>query len=346
MLLLFSRGTSNSKASPFREWYGHLVDFKSLLSAETRFALFTATATVRTRYTIYEMLGLSPTKTFCIEINPMRENILYIFQYINKEQSMETIFRPIIEEVYQNKERTVRTLIFCQTRKHCALLYRMFNIHLGDKMYIGNELDPKKRLIDMFHAGTPENVKGHIVNEMANSDSVLRILICTSAFGMGINCKMLSRSIHFGPPTTIEALIQETGRLGRDGEDSISYVLYNGLLASRCDNKVKQLVQTESCYRLEIGRNFSSFPSDITLMGCKCCNVCCINCDCGPSCTKGSLHFNLFDVTLNEEAQQSSSPGRKVSDSQKIHLKSKLACFKDKVKPACLDYRPVSCSTV
>ena len=58
----------------------------------------------------------------------------------------------------------------------------------------------------MFHAGTPESVKTHVVNEMGHLIAI-SVLICTSAFDMGT---------HFGPPDTIETLIQETGRDGND----------------------------------------------------------------------------------------------------------------------------------
>ena len=39
----------------------------------------------------------------------------------------------------------------------------------------------------MFNAGTPHKAK-HILNEIREKDSNLRILICTIAFGMGVNC--------------------------------------------------------------------------------------------------------------------------------------------------------------
>ena len=57
-----------------------------------------------------------------------------------------------------------------------------------------------------------------------------RSVICTIAFGMGIDCKDTFRSIHFGPLKIIESLVQESGRIGRDGKQCISYVLYNGPL--------------------------------------------------------------------------------------------------------------------
>ena len=81
----------------------------------------------------------------------------------------------------------------------------------------------KDDLLTCFMQALQKSVKTHVVNEMGNAYSHLRVLICTSAFGMGINCQGLYRSIHFRPPDTIETLIQETGHVGRDrtGQDRL-----------------------------------------------------------------------------------------------------------------------------
>lgn len=41
---------------------------------------------------------------------------------------------------------------------------------------------------------------------------------------MGIDCKGVYRTIHFGPSKSIEAYIQETGRAGRDGNQSVAFL--------------------------------------------------------------------------------------------------------------------------
>ena len=65
---------------------------------------------------------------------------------------------------------------------------------------------------------------------MTIAGSHLQVLIATIAFGMGVNCKGVRRVIHFGPSKNIEQYVQESGRAGRDGEDSTCIILYNGLL--------------------------------------------------------------------------------------------------------------------
>jgi ATP-dependent DNA helicase RecQ len=61
----------------------------------------------------------------------------------------------------------------------------------------------------MFHGGTPDMVKKHIVSQLTLPDSCLRVVICTIAFGMGINCSNVAESIHFGVPKSIETCAEK-----------------------------------------------------------------------------------------------------------------------------------------
>ena len=115
-------------------------------------------------------------------------------------------------------------------------------------MYVKEETKPEMRLVEMFHAGTPQTVKYHITTEMIKHSSHLRVLICTVAFGMRIDCKDVYRSVHFGPSKTVETLIQECGRLGRYGKACNCYILYNRSLTAHCHEQMKKLIHSkDSC---------------------------------------------------------------------------------------------------
>ena len=72
----------------------------------------------------------------------------------------------------------------------------------------------------MLHSKTPELVKDTILEPFTKNDSLVRVLFATIAFGMGVNAKGVKTIIHVGQSKNLEAYVQESGRCGRDGEQS------------------------------------------------------------------------------------------------------------------------------
>ncbi len=171
------------------------------------------------------MLNFNIFNTFELEKPALRENISYQVEYVNKDKPLDSIFGFLINKLKRKQKDTQWYIIFCQTRKQCSILYRFFSATLGKDMYLNNIPNPNS-LVHMFHAGSPDSVKIMLWGKWHATDSYLRVLICTIAFGMGIDCKNVHHSIHFGPPSTVESLVQETGRLERDGQQCLIYTLY------------------------------------------------------------------------------------------------------------------------
>ncbi len=122
-------------------------------------------------------------------------------------------------------------------------------------MFCG-KLIPQNRFVEMYHAGTANSVKEHVLENMAKGDGHIRVLICTVAFGMGVNCKSVRRVVHFGPSKSVELYVQECGRAGRDGLPSKCVLLFNGLLSGRCDAEMKKYCQLEDCRRKWLMNHF------------------------------------------------------------------------------------------
>ncbi len=165
-------------------------------------------------------------------------------------------------------------------------------------------MTPKNRMVDMFHAGTPSKAKEHILKELSLREGRIRVLICTVAFGMGVNCKGVNRVIHFGPSKSLESYIQECGRAGRDGSESLCFLLHNGFLQSHCAHNMRDYVNLSSCRRELISSVFSERTDPKRVHDCKCCDICSRNCENGfkeDPCTASYFPFIQEDPEGCEE---------------------------------------------
>ncbi|MFX3624743.1 MAG: ATP-dependent DNA helicase RecQ [Ectobacillus sp.] len=81
--------------------------------------------------------------------------------------------------------------------------------------------------VSHYHGGMEQEDRMLIQQQFINGQ--LQVISCTSAFGMGINKPNIRYVLHFHYPTNLEAYLQEIGRAGRDGKDSIAILLLTPL---------------------------------------------------------------------------------------------------------------------
>ena len=76
-----------------------------------------------------------------------------------------------------------------------------------------------------YHAGLGQAMRTERQEQWKKDD--IRIMVCTNAFGMGIDKPDVRFVVHFDVPDCPEAYFQEAGRGGRDGKRSYAALLWN-----------------------------------------------------------------------------------------------------------------------
>ena len=160
----------------------------------------TASATDLVIKDIKNELGLNHTKVKRVSLS--RRNLRYA---VLNEESIHAKLLELCKKIEGSG------LIYTRSRKACVELSELLKF---------NDLNA-----DYYHAGL--DIKERSLRQKMWMSDEIRIMVCTSAFGMGVDKPDVRFVLHAEPPENLAYYYQEAGRAGRDGKRSYAGLLYN-----------------------------------------------------------------------------------------------------------------------
>ena len=113
-------------------------------------------------------------------------------------------------------------------------------------------------MVMMYTRASQTELKEQILTSFCDPKTKLRIVLATTAFGMGVDYADV-RVIyhwHWGPPANLEQYVQESGRAGRNNHPSTAILLY-GKPGKFVEDDVKCYAgNTTKCRRELLLKNF------------------------------------------------------------------------------------------
>jgi ATP-dependent DNA helicase RecQ len=199
----------------FRPHYRHLKSLLPLVPRAVVMAL-TATATNKVQSDIISNLGLDMT---VVKGDFNRSNLVLEVEKCDnpddKDRHLIARLKQTLEidhgtAINFNKTEPGSAIIYAATRKEAEALSRRITAAGIKAAY--------------YHAGMPLPMR-KAMQKRFEEDQV-KVIVCTNAFGMGVDKASIRRVIHYNMPSTLENYYQEAGRAGRDGNHAVCTLLY------------------------------------------------------------------------------------------------------------------------
>jgi ATP-dependent DNA helicase RecQ len=111
-------------------------------------------------------------------------------------------------------------IVYCKSRKRTTEVASLLQMHGLPASF--------------YHAGLTGEERSKRQQDWV--DNKTRIIVCTNAFGMGIDKPDVRTVVHMDVPDCLENYYQEAGRCGRDGKKAYGVLLYDGKEVEELEN--------------------------------------------------------------------------------------------------------------
>jgi bloom syndrome protein len=197
-------------------------------------------------------------------------------------KNVKDFITPISSELAIQHSVFPKTVIFCRTYNDCNIVYDELVLQAGPYLTNPPGCPNTKdfRVAELYTRGSKEKTKQTILDEFVKLNSRLLLIIATTAFGMGIDCPDIKHVYHWGVPHTMEEYVQESGRAGRNQEQSLATLAYKSV-GSHVSFLMAQYAENDSiCRRQLLYSNFMFYTETQLDLNCMCCDICAKDCDC------------------------------------------------------------------
>lgn len=185
------------------------------LKPEVPFIALTATATPKVIKDIEEQLHLDHPQLFKTSYH--RPNLIYSTTHqVDKMFALESIL----------KSSKNNAIVYVSNRKACT----------NTAEYLNN----RGLTATFYHGGMTRDLRHK--QYLSWRTNKVKVMVGTSAFGMGIDKADVDTVIHLEIPDSIENYFQEAGRAGRGGQPSQAILIYNENDEVRLDNQFIKVI--------------------------------------------------------------------------------------------------------
>ena len=190
--------------------------------------LLSATIPPRDRARVICMHGMSSAAVYTT--STVRKNLQFSAKEVTRDAISDSRFHTdeeviaaaltteltnIVPNLRRNQEpsRPLRIIVFAMTRTFAADLSSYLTKHTDHQVLC-------------YHAALPESNREAVHNMWTEGTSNVIVMVCTSAFGTGVDTRDVRLIYHLGAIRSLCDVAQECGRAGRDNETAYCRVLY------------------------------------------------------------------------------------------------------------------------